>query len=153
MPINATICYLIKDDKVLLIRKFPGKFGEGKWNGLGGKFEGKETPEECAIRETFEESGLKMVNPKNHGKIKFYEGDRLSWIAHIFSSNEFSGKIQETDEGELQWIDINKIPYGQMWDDDKYWLPLLFEGKKFDAKFYFTENFGKLLDHELKIIG
>ena len=94
MPIHATICYLIKDGKVLLLKKAPGRFGEGKWNGLGGKFEKNETAEECAIRESFEESGLKMVNPKKHGVIEYYEGEKLSWVGHIFSpkiniSNEF----------------------------------------------------------------
>ncbi len=153
MTIYATICYPIKDGKVLLIKKSPGKFGEGKWNGLGGKFKINETAKECAVRETFEESGLKMTKPKNHGKIEFYVGGKLSWITHIFSSNKFSGKIQESEEGKLQWFDVDKIPYNQTWEDDRFWLPLVFEGKKFTAKFYFTENFGKLLEHEVEVVG
>ena len=70
----ATLCYVMKDDKTLMLyrNKKENDYHEGKWNGLGGKFEAGETPEECAIREVFEESGLKVKNPEMKGLIKVF---------------------------------------------------------------------------------
>ena len=69
----ATLCYIKQSGKTLMLyrNKKPNDIHEGKWNGLGGKFNPGETPEQCAIREIFEESGLQVKNPKLHGVLTF----------------------------------------------------------------------------------
>lgn len=153
MIIHATVGLVIKNKKVLLIKKSHGRFGEGKWSSLGGKLEKNEAPEECIIREIFEESGLKIGNPKNHGLIEFYEDNELSWIAHVFSATNFSGKIKGTDEGILKWFDTDGLPLEKMWEDNRYWIPLILEGKGLNAKFHYTRNFEKLLSHEVRLFS
>ncbi len=152
MVVHTTNITIIKNGRVLLIKKAPGRFGEGKWTCLGGRIEKNETPEDGVRRETFEESGLRISNPKNHGIIYFYEENELSLVAYIFSTKNFSGRLQESDEGILRWSGIDKLPFDQMWEAEKYWLPLVFDGKNFNAKFYYTKNFGKLLNHEVKML-
>ncbi len=83
---------------------------EGKWNGLGGKFEDGETPEECAIREVKEESGLTIKNPKMKGIMTFpsFNG-RETWYVFLFLMEEFEGELIESNEGNLERIDNDKI--------------------------------------------
>jgi len=153
MPIVATLCHIIKDGNFLLQKKTKGLFGEGKWNGVGGRSKPDESPEECVKREVFEETGLKVLGLKFHGILNFYFGDRekLDWIVHVFSTINFEGEPKSSEEGDLKWFDFEEIPYEKMWGDDKYWLPLLFKGQHFRGNFYFDEKGEKLLDFSLKI--
>ena len=80
--IKAVLCHIVKDDKVLLIKKAKG-FGAGKWNAPGGKIEPNEKPLEAAKREVLEETGL-VVRPKKYGIIEFFCGDKLEWLVHVF---------------------------------------------------------------------
>ncbi len=123
-------------------------FHEGKWNGLGGKFEQGETPEECAIREVKEESGLLMKNPTLHGLITFPMFDtKKDWYVFIFTSKEFEGELIDSNEGKLEWIDDDKLLDLNLWEGDKYFIPWLFQEKFFSAKFIY-EN-GKYISHEV----
>lgn len=147
MTINATLCYILKDQQVLLQHKAKGLFGEDKYNAPGGKMKPSETPEEGVEREVKEETGLAVKQLNYHGKLNFYLSDLKTpaWIVHVFSSHDFSGELKSSDrEGTLEWISQENMPYSQMWEDDKYWLPLLFDGKKFEGKFYFEEDFKRL---------
>jgi mutator protein MutT len=151
--IKATICEIIKDGKILLQNKALGKFGEGKWNGPGGKIKSIETPLEGVIREVKEETGLTILNPKLNGVIDFYFGEnpKPDWNTYVFLVTEFKGKLKSSDEGELRWFRLNEIPYDNMWEDDKYWLPSFIEGKKVEGSFWFNREGTKLIRHELKI--
>ena len=151
--ITATICEIIKNGRLLLQRKTEGRFGEGKWNGPGGKIKPGETPSEGVIREVKEETGLKILNPVLLGKIDFYFGKKPQpdWITYIFRVTDFTGEIIPNDEGELNWFDIKDIPYEDMWEDDIHWLPHLLEGKKIMGTFWFDERGNRLIKHELKI--
>lgn len=133
MFVYGVVCHIISGNKVLLIKKSQELFGGGKWNGLGGKIRPNESPEQASIREVFEESGLKVSRLKYHGLLKFWFGDRneVDWVVHVFSTESFEGQLKESSEGTLQWIEIDKIPYQEMWEDDKYWLPQLLLGKTF----------------------
>ncbi len=78
-------------------------------------------------------------------------GDRTTpaWSVHIFSATEFDGDPVGGEEGELRWFPLEEIPYGEMWEDDIHWLPLLLEGKNFDGAFCFNEDASRLLDFRL----
>lgn len=116
----------------------------------GGKMESKETPQACAVRETFEETGLKVKNLETIGTFKFYvEGKGLDYLVHIFSTNSFTGSIRSTDEGKVKWVNVDKIPFNRMWDGDKYWLPLMLQGDRFDARFYYDKGNKKTIKYEI----
>lgn len=144
----ATLCYPYAKGQVLLLRKARGLFGEGKWNAPGGKLHLGETPDSAAFRETLEETGLSVSNLRFHGCLHFYLGEarQLDQIVFVFSSNEYAGNLRPSREGELRWFSIKEIPYSEMWEDDRTWLPLLFEGKSFIGGFYFTDNYGQLVN-------
>jgi 8-oxo-dGTP diphosphatase len=123
-------------------------FHEGKWNGLGGKFEQGETPEECAIREVKEESGFLMRNPVLHGLITFpmFDGKK-DWYVFIFTSRNFEGEQIVSPEGNLEWIPNEKLLDLNLWDGDKFFIPWLFQENFFSAKFIY-EN-GRYISHEV----
>lgn len=151
--IHATICEIIKDGKLLLQFKAAGKFGEGKWNGPGGKLRLGETPEEGVVREVLEETGLNIQNPRLNGLIDFYFGEKAEpdWTTYIFHVTDFNGDIRANDEGELRWFKISEIPYEQMWQDDKHWLPAFLEGKRVKGTFWFNEEGTELLRYDLTV--
>lgn len=150
---EATLCHIMDGNLLLLQLKGMGLFGEGKWNGVGGKLKANEVPREGATREALEETGLLVSKLKKHGILNFYFGLKAKpdWVVHIFSTKTFEGKLKSSEEGILRWFTFDKIPYDKMWQDDKHWLPLLLEGKQFTGNFYFNENATKLLDVNLKI--
>ncbi|MEW6003975.1 MAG: 8-oxo-dGTP diphosphatase [Stygiobacter sp.] len=146
----ATLCYVMKDNKTLMLyrNKKENDYHEGKWNGLGGKFEKGETPEECVIREVKEESGLEIKEPKLHGIITFPMFDGLKdWYVFMFTVNNFSGNIIESNEGKLEWIPNDKLLELNLWEGDKIFIPWLFQGKYFSAKFIYRDK--KLISHSV----
>ncbi|KAB2843416.1 MAG: 8-oxo-dGTP diphosphatase [Melioribacteraceae bacterium] len=146
----ATLCYLIKDNKTLMIyrNKKENDYHEGKWNGLGGKFELGESPEDCAIREMKEETGLDVKNPIMKGFITFPNFDGVDdWYVFVFVFKEFEGELIDSPEGHLEWIDNDKLTELNLWDGDKIFLPWLFQDKFFSSKFNY-EN-GKFVDYEV----
>ncbi len=121
---------------------------KGKYNGLGGKFHPGESPEDCVIREVREESGLTMKNPRLRGVMTFPEfKDQEDWIVFLFTATEFEGNLEECDEGELEWIDDQKLSELRLWEGDKYFLSWLEQEKFFSAKFCYRD--GQLIDHEV----
>jgi len=142
----------MKGEAVLLQKKSKGLFGADRWNGVGGKLKPNETPEECVKREVFEETSLKVLGLRFHGILNFYFGDRKEplWIVYVFSTRTFEGEPRSGEEGELRWFGFEEIPYDEMWQDDRHWLPLLLEGKSFEGDFYFDRDGRELLDFNLK---
>jgi len=149
MVVYATLCYIFTNGKVLLLKKSAELFGGGKWNGLGGKIKEGETPERACVREVFEESGLRVYEIRHHGLLKFWFGDNFDWVVHVFSANSHEGELKGGVEGILEWIDLDKIPYDEMWEDDRHWLPLLLRGKSFEGEFYYDRGGTKLLDYKI----
>jgi 8-oxo-dGTP diphosphatase len=135
--ILATLCYVKHNGKTLMVyrNKKPNDIHEGKWNGLGGKFEAGETPEECIRREVEEESGLVIQNPRLHGLLMFPRFKGNDWYVFVFTATEFSGELIESPEGRLEWIDDEKLTGLNLWESDHIFLPWLKEGKFFSAKF------------------
>jgi len=141
----ATLCYIKKDGKTLMLyrNKKENDYHEGKWNGIGGKFELGETPEECAVREIKEETGLSVTAPELKGMITFplFDG-KDDWYVFLFIVRNFSGELIDSPEGKLEWIPDNKITELNLWDGDRIFLEWLNQNKFFSAKFnYEGKNF------------
>ena len=140
--------------RVLLGLKKRG-FGEGKFNGFGGKLEEGETMPECARRELSEECGYdvplhklqsrgRMVfNMLSDGMVDRTTGAVASLlVVHIFTAafEDASGDVRASDEMEPQWFDYDALPLERMWLDDKYWLPLLLDGNDVVGEFTFADE-------------
>ncbi len=146
----ATLCYVMNKDekKTLMIHRTKKKndYHEGKWNGLGGKFEEGESPEECAVREIKEESGLIVNSPRMHGFITFPNFDGIDdWYVFIFTADEYEGKIIDSLEGKLEWIPNHRVTDLNLWEGDKIFLEWLYKDKFFSAKFNYID--GVYIDH------
>ena len=146
----ATLCYVRKNGKTLMIHrvKKENDYHQGKWNGIGGKFDQGETPEECVIREVEEETGLKIKSPRLHGLLTFPMFDGIDdWYVFVYTVDEFEGKLIDSSEGNLAWIPNDELTNLNLWDGDKYFLPWLFENKFFSAKFIYED--GKMKDYNV----
>lgn len=146
----ATLCYVFDRNKVLMINRNKRKndMHLGKWNGLGGKFNPGETPEECVIREVYEESGLLIKNPELKGFLTFPAfDDEEDWYVFVFIAKEFSGKLRESDEGELEWIEWENVFHLPLWEGDKYFLEWLHQDRFFSAKFIYRNS--KYITHSV----
>lgn len=148
----TTLLLVIKDNKILLACKKRG-FGLGKYNGVGGKLEPGESVEEGMLRETFEEIGIVPTEYNLRGVIAFdeyYKGEPVLEVTHIFVASNYEGQPHETDEMKPFWFDLDKVPYDKMFPDDRFWLPLIIEGKSVVGNFKFDENFNKL-EHNIEV--
>ncbi|MEM6639350.1 MAG: 8-oxo-dGTP diphosphatase [Pseudomonadota bacterium] len=133
---RATLMFVIDRDRILLIRKKRG-LGAGKINGPGGRIEPGETPEDCAVRETIEETGITALSPTLRGRARFQFTDGYALTVFCFVSFDHSGQAVETDEALPLWTPIERIPYDEMWADDALWLPRLLRGEVFDGRYIF----------------
>ncbi|HJQ08810.1 MAG TPA: 8-oxo-dGTP diphosphatase [Candidatus Saccharimonadales bacterium] len=135
---DVTVLFLRKADKVLLALKKRG-FGEGKWNGVGGKTHSSETPEEAVTRECQEEIGVTPTKLKPMGEIEFYMEHDPSFRhhAHLFVAEEWEGEPKETEEMRPEWFKLEDVPYDDMWAGDIMWLPLVLEGIRISAAITF----------------
>jgi len=128
---------VLGENKILLGMKKRG-FGEGRWNGFGGKVEEGETIESSAIRELKEEAGIEAKKINKIGILEFsFENDPKKLEAHIFKITEFTGEPTESEEMKPQWFNFDEIPFFQMWSDDEHWFPYLLNGKSFKGNFLF----------------
>ncbi len=144
--LETTLCLLRKEDEILLAMKKRG-FGEGKYNGVGGKIEKNETPDEAMIRETKEEINVTPMKYDKVGLIEFeeyYKGEKQIVVFHLYLVSEWLGTPTESDEMKPKWFKIDSIPYDKMFPDDYYWLPLILDNKKVKAFFNFDENWNLL---------
>ncbi len=151
---QATACFLIKNNKILLAMKKRG-FGAGRWNGSGGKKKPEDRNiEATARREMFEETMVMPRKLKRVAVLNFYFSDKNDWNQHvtIFLTHDWSGTPTETEEMAPKWFDINEIPYKQMWEDDTFWLPKVLDGKILEGDFLFDEN-QKMLEHEIREVA
>lgn len=140
--LQTTLLILRKDNKILLARKKRG-FGFGKWNGVGGKVEEKETPEEAMIRETQEEISVTPIEYEKIGIIRFVEYVKEELTTndmHLYIATKWQEVPKESEEMQPKWFSINNLPWEEMFSDDKYWLPLVLKGKKLDAFFEYDKN-------------
>jgi 8-oxo-dGTP diphosphatase len=136
----ATLCYVKREGCTLMVHrnKKANDIHEGKWNGLGGKFEAGETPEECVIREVYEESGLTIRNPRLCGLLMFPQFKGNDWYVFVFTAAEFGGELIDSPEGRLAWIPDEKLLTLQLWQSDQVFMPWITSGEFFSAKFAYT---------------
>lgn len=145
----ATLLFVIVEENILLIRKKRG-LGAGKINGPGGRIEKGESPMECAIRETQEELCITPLKVEARGQLFFYASDAIPHIhGYIFTAAGFEGEPRETDEAIPLWTPLSEIPYDEMWEDDKLWLPEVISGNSVNGWFTFAGE--TLLDHKIEI--
>lgn len=148
--ILATLCYIKKDGKTLMLHRIkkPNDIHANKWNGLGGKMEKGETPEDGVIREVREESGLILKNPQLRGLLTFPDFDGINdWFAFVFTAHVFEGNLIDSDEGRLQWIDDNQLLNLPLWEGDRIFLPWLDKKSFFSGRFVYKD--GNLIDYDV----
>ena len=144
--IVATILFVVRDGEILLIRKKRG-LGAGKLVAPGGRLEPGETPLECAIREVQEELCITPFGIVARGVHDFQFVDGYSIRVFTFSAEGYRGEPTETDEAVPAWRSVDAIPYSEMWEDNRIWLPLMLCGIPFTGRYLFDEDV--LLDYQL----
>lgn len=146
----ATLCYVRRAGQTLMIHRIKKAedMHAGKWNGLGGKLEPGETPEECATREIWEESGLRVEHPIWKGLLTFPAFARgEDWYAFVFVADQFNGELIDSPEGVLEWVDDARLLALNLWEGDRIFLPWLERPGFFSAKFIYQD--GRLVDHHV----
>lgn len=146
----GTLCYIRRGGKTLMVHRIKkaNDMHHGKWNGLGGKLEPGESPEECAIREIFEESGLIVKNIILKGMITFPGfANEEDWYAFIFVVDQFEGVLIDSPEGPLEWIEDSALFDLNLWDGDRIFLKWLDRTGFFSAKFTYIN--GKFVDYDV----
>jgi 8-oxo-dGTP diphosphatase len=133
---RATLCFVIKDGRILLIEKKRG-LGAGKVNGPGGRLEPGETPLQCAVRETQEELCITPLDLTWRGELHFHFTDGYALHCTVFTAADCDGEPTETDEAVPLWTSIDAIPFDKMWADDSHWLPGVLAGHNFRGYFDF----------------
>jgi 8-oxo-dGTP diphosphatase len=124
---NTTLCYVKQGDKYLLLHrnKKQNDENEGKWIGIGGKFEDKESPEDCMLREVYEETGLTITDYRYRGIVTFISDRWPTEYMHLFTAHGFSGSVTDCDEGELKWIEKSRLADLPQWEGDRIFLDLI----------------------------
>ena len=130
---NTTLCYIEKGNEYLCLHRIKKEndLNEGKWIGIGGKFEDKESPEDCLLREVYEETGLTLTHYRYRGLVTFISDRWPTEYMHLFTADEFEGEIRPCDEGVLEWIGKDELLRKTIWEGDKIFLQLLKEDVSF----------------------
>lgn len=125
--LNTTLCYIERGDEYLMLHRIKKEndINRDKWIGLGGKFEEDESPEECLLREVYEESGLRLTSWRYRGIVTFVNTKCSSEFMHLFTADAFEGTVGPCDEGELEWIKKSELMKLTLWEGDKIFLRLL----------------------------
>ncbi len=125
---NTTLCYITRDDQVLMLHRVKKEhdLNKDKWIGIGGKFEGDESPDECLLREAREETGLELTSWRCRGVVTFltngpWEGEFM----YLFTADGFEGQLKTCDEGDLQWVSRDFLKQLPKWEGDQIFLDLL----------------------------
>lgn len=124
---NTTLCYIENNGCYLMLHrvKKENDLNKDKWIGIGGKFEDKESPEQCNAREVLEETGLTLTCCSYRGIVTFVSDEWETEYMHIFTANEFFGELKDCDEGILEWVSKDKILSLPLWEGDKIFLNLI----------------------------
>lgn len=124
---NTTLCYIERGEQYLMLHRVKKKndINQDKWVGVGGKFEDKESPEECLLREVKEETGLTLTSYQYRGLVTFVSDQWVTEYMHLFTADGFTGEMIECNEGNLEWVDKDKVKDLPIWTGDKIFLDLL----------------------------
>ncbi|MBN2384441.1 8-oxo-dGTP diphosphatase [bacterium] len=146
---RATLLFVIKNGSMLLIHKKRG-LGAGKINAPGGRLESGETSLEAAIRETREELGIEALDVSYCGDLSFQFLAGLTLFCQVFKARDYRGDPHDTSEATPLWVSLENIPYERMWQDDRYWLPVMLKDQHFKGYFIFDQD--RMLDYRLDIL-
>lgn len=121
---NVTLCYIEKNGKYLMLHrtKKENDINKDKWIGVGGKFEDRESPEECVIREVKEETGLILKSIKLRSVVTYVSNEWETEYMYVFTADKFEGELIECNEGELEWVDKDKVMDLKAWEGDRIFL-------------------------------
>jgi len=144
---NTTLLFLVKKNAagdithLCLAMKKRG-FGEGRWNGVGGKVAENESVEGAARRETREEIGVEVSDLTKVAELAFTFPHNISWnqLTHVFTAEQWKGEPTESEEMKPQWYSVDSLPFDNMWPDDPFWLPKIIERKLIRGAFSFAEE-------------
>ena len=130
---NTTLCYIEREGQYLMLHrvKKQNDINHDKWIGIGGKFEDKESPEDCVRREVKEETGLTLTSYAYRGIVTFVSARYETEYLHLFTADGFHGDLIDCDEGTLEWVPREKVPDLPTWAGDRIFLKLLMEGAPF----------------------
>ena len=133
MSKQTTLCYIEKNGCYLMLHRVKKEQDENrdKWIGVGGKFEDRESPEDCVLREVKEETGLTLTQYKYRGIVTFVSDIWPCEYMHLFTATGFDGQIKECDEGVLEWLPKERLYGLPMWAGDRIFLELLDQGAPF----------------------
>ena len=125
----STLCYIEKDRKYLMLHRTvkENDINKDKWIGVGGHFEADESREECLIREVREETGYTLTSYRYRGIVTFVSGNGITEYMSLFTADGFEGEETDCDEGELEWVDIDRIHELNIWEGDKIFFRLMEE--------------------------
>ena len=129
----TTLCYIEKENKYLMLHRTSKKKdgNKDKWIGIGGHFEKGESPEECLLREVKEETGLELTSYQFRGIVTFISDEWPDEYMCLYTADRYTGDIGNCDEGELVWVEKEKIMDLNIWEGDKIFLKLLMENQPF----------------------
>ena len=129
----TTLCYIEKGNKYLMLHRISKKKdgNKDKWIGVGGHFEKGESPEECLLREVKEETGLELTSYQFRGIVTFISDEWPDEYMCLYTADRYTGDIVNCDEGELVWVEKEKIMDLNIWEGDKIFLKLLTENQPF----------------------
>ena len=132
--INTTLCYIRRDGEYLMLHRIKKEhdLNHDKWIGIGGKFEDKESPEDCLLREAKEETGLTLTQWQYRGLVTFVSDRYPTEYMHLFTADGYTGTLKECDEGVLEWLPKEKLRELPHWEGDEIFLDLIEQ----DAPFF-----------------
>jgi 8-oxo-dGTP diphosphatase len=146
----ATLVFVFRGDELLLINKKTG-LGKGKINAPGGKVDPGESPEAAAVRECREELHIEVSKLEYCGEHRFQFVDGYSIHVWVYRTRHFEGEPMETHEAEPRWTPIGEIPFDEMWEDDRYWLPMMVRGERFQTRWIFDGD--RMVDYAIETDG
>ena len=129
----TTLCYIEKDDSYLMLHRVKKEkdINKDKWIGVGGHFEADESPEDCLLREAWEETGLTLTSWKLRGVITFITGIVVTEYMFLYTADGYDGTLKECDEGTLEWVEKSRVCDLPIWEGDKIFFRLLEENRAF----------------------
>ena len=125
----TTLCYIEKEDSYLMMHRVKkvNDINKDKWVGVGGHFEEGESPEECLLREVYEETGLTLRNFRLRGIVTFSTDVYPTEYMFLYTADAYDGEIAECNEGNLEWVKKSDVYDLPIWEGDKLFFRLLEE--------------------------
>ena len=131
--IPTTLCYIENDDSYLMLHRIAKKvdINKDKWIGVGGKFEDKESPEECLLREVKEETGLTLTSYQLRGIVTFVSDRWVTEYMFLYTADGYEGEMSKCNEGTLEWVPKKDLFRLNLWEVDKIFLKLIADNEPF----------------------